>query len=223
MTSFYPYVKRGLDIVGAFLGLLVLAPVLAVCAFLVRVRMGKPILFTQERAGEGGKPFVIYKFRTMRTAAGETSPEDDEERITSIGQVLRDTTLDELPELWNVLKGDMSLVGPRPLFYRYVDRYDEEQARRLEVKPGLTSWAVVRGRNALSWEERFELDVWYVDNRSLTLDLKIILITVWKILKREGVSHEDHATMPEFMGTESNGTRGSGQTNRQQNMTPDDE
>ncbi|MGB9792451.1 MAG: sugar transferase [Thermacetogeniaceae bacterium] len=160
-----------------------------------------PVLFRQVRPGLHGKPFVIYKFRTMRKAYDEEwRPLPDEQRLTRLGKWLRSTSLDELPELLNVLKGEMSLVGPRPLLMEYLDRYTPEQARRHEVKPGITGWAQVNGRNAISWEEKFRLDVWYVDNWSLWLDLKIILITLWKVLKREGISASGHATMPVFRG-----------------------
>lgn len=194
--------KRAFDVTVAGIGLVVSAPILLLVALAVWIRMGRPILFTQARAGRGGRPFRIYKFRTMRPVDGPTSPEDDETRITPLGEFLRSTTLDELPELWNVFKGDMSLVGPRPLLHRYVDRYTDEQARRLEVKPGLTSWAVVQGRNDMTWEERFEHDVWYVDHRTFLLDLKILVLTLVQVLRREGVSASDHATMPEFEGEE---------------------
>jgi lipopolysaccharide/colanic/teichoic acid biosynthesis glycosyltransferase len=163
--------------------------------------MGKPILFRQERIGAKGKPFTILKFRTMtmkRDNDGHLLP--DALRLTRFGRFLRGSSLDELPELLNVLKGDMSLVGPRPLLMQYLDRYTPEQARRHEVKPGITGWAQVHGRNALTWEEKFTLDVWYVDHCSLSLDLRILLLTLWKVLKREGISQEGSATMTEFMG-----------------------
>jgi len=165
--------------------------------------MGSPVLFTQERAGKHGDPFVLYKFRSMTNETdeyGELLP--DEERITKLGGFLRQTTLDELPELINVLKGDMSLVGPRPLRVSYNELYSDYQSQRLDVKPGLTSWAVVKGRNALSWNRRFEYDVWYVHNRSIILDIKILFMTVALVLRRDGVSHESHATMPRFTGNE---------------------
>lgn len=195
-------IKRLMDFVGAVFGLLILSPVMLIIALLIRVNMGSPVLFRQERPGLQGKPFVLYKFRTMRDAFGDGDrPLPDELRLTPLGRLLRSTSLDELPELFNVLKGEMSLVGPRPLLMEYLERYTPEQARRHEVKPGITGWAQVNGRNALSWEEKFELDVWYVDNRSLWLDLKIILLTIWKVLKREGISASGHATMPEFKGS----------------------
>jgi lipopolysaccharide/colanic/teichoic acid biosynthesis glycosyltransferase len=173
--------------------------VIGVIAVLVWISMGRPVLFRQQRPGKGGKPFEMYKFRTMmdkRDGAGNLLP--DEARITWIGRLLRSTSLDELPELFNVLNGDLSLVGPRPLLMQYLGRYTPEQARRHEVKPGLTGWAQVNGRNAITWEEKFRLDVWYVDNRSLWLDMKIIAMTVLKVIRREGISGEGRATMSEF-------------------------
>jgi len=194
-------IKRVIDIVGAAAGIILFAPVMLVVALLVLLTMGRPVLFRQQRPGLGGKPFTLYKFRTMRdarTPSGELLA--DELRLTTFGKWLRSTSLDELPELFNVLKGDMSLVGPRPLLMEYLPRYSPEQARRHEVKPGITGWAQVNGRNALSWEEKFRLDVWYVDNWNLWLDLKILLLTIWKVLKREGISAEGSATMPVFTG-----------------------
>jgi len=193
--------KRGMDIVGAATGLLLCAPILAVIALLVRLKLGSTVLFRQQRPGLHGKPFTLYKFRTMtnaRDADGNLLP--DAERLTNFGRFLRRTSLDELPELINVLKGDMSLVGPRPLLIQYLQRYTPEQARRHETRPGITGWAQINGRNALSWEEKFHLDVWYVDNVSLWLDLKILFLTVWKVLRREGISQTGHATMEEFLG-----------------------
>jgi lipopolysaccharide/colanic/teichoic acid biosynthesis glycosyltransferase len=177
-------------------------PLLAGLAVLVRWRMGAPVWFRQTRPGLGGKPFELLKFRTMtdtRDAEGRLLP--DAERLTRFGRWLRATSLDELPELFNVLRGDMSLVGPRPLLMQYLDRYTPEQARRHEVRPGLTGWAQINGRNALSWEEKFRLDVWYVDHQSLWLDVKILWRTLWGVLKREGISASGAATMPEFQGT----------------------
>ena len=168
-------------------------------ALVIWWKLGKPILFAQVRPGLKGSPFRLYKFRTMKNIydkQGRLLP--DEERLTGLGRFLRSTSLDELPELWNVLKGDMSIVGPRPLLMQYLERYTPEQARRHEVKPGITGWAQVNGRNAISWEEKFKLDVWYVDNGSMWLDLKIIGMTAWKILKREGISQEGQATAEEF-------------------------
>jgi sugar transferase EpsL len=196
-------VKRALDVSVALAGLCVSAPLLAVVAVAIRVTMGRPVCFRQERPGRGGRPFRIVKFRTMRdTEPGEDPLTSDAIRLTALGGWLRRTSLDELPTLWNVLSGDMSLVGPRPLLMRYLPRYSAEQARRHEVKPGLTGWAQVNGRNAISWEEKFQYDVWYVDHQSLLLDLRILARTARKVLKREGISAEDHATMPEFMGAE---------------------
>lgn len=193
------WVKRGVDIVVSGLLLALLSPLMLLIALLVWRKLGRPVLFRQVRPGLHGKPFVMYKFRTMtdaRDAQGNLLP--DSERLTPFGKWLRATSLDELPELFNVLKGDMSLVGPRPLLMEYLERYTHEQARRHEVKPGITGWAQIHGRNALSWEEKFKLDVWYVDNWSLWLDIKILWRTLWIVLKREGVSAEGHATMPEF-------------------------
>ena len=194
--------KRGMDIVGAATGLLLCAPILAVIALLVRLKLGSTVLFRQQRPGLHGKPFTLYKFRTMtnaRDADGNLLP--DAERLTNFGRFLRRTSLDELPELINVLKGDMSLVGPRPLRMKYLVRYTPFQARRHEVRPGITGWAQINGRNAIEWEKKFELDVWYVDNMSLWLDLRIIATTLLKIIRREGISAEGYATVPEFMGT----------------------
>jgi len=194
-------IKRVVDIAGASVGIILVAPVLLVVSLLVLLTMGRPVLFRQQRPGLRGKPFTLYKFRTMRdarTASGELLPDDL--RLTTFGKWLRSTSLDELPELFNVLKGEMSLVGPRPLLMEYLPRYSPEQARRHEVKPGITGWAQVNGRNALTWEEKFRMDVWYVDHWNLWLDMKILLLTIWKVLKREGISAEGSATMPMFMG-----------------------
>jgi len=195
------FVKRLIDIIGSLIGLTISSPLIIIISIIIYLTMGKPIFFRQVRPGLNGKPFVIYKFRTMldlRDENGNLLP--DEKRLTTIGKFLRSTTLDELPEFWNVLKGDMSLVGPRPLLMEYLDRYTSEQARRHEVKPGMTGWAQINGRNAISWEEKFKFDVWYVDNWNILLDLKIIFLTILKVLKREGISAEGHATMPEFKG-----------------------
>ena len=193
--------KRLLDVLGALAGLILLSPVLLTLTVLVRRRMGPPALFAQRRAGLMGRPFVLYKFRSMnsvRDERGELLP--DEARLTDFGKFLRRCSLDELPQLWNVLKGDMSLVGPRPLLLDYVPLYDETQRKRLLVKPGITGWAQVNGRNAISWEEKFTLDVWYVEHYNLGLDVKIFFLTLWKILRREGISAPGEATMPRFMG-----------------------
>lgn len=194
--------KRLLDVVVASIGLVLLSPLMAALALLVRARLGSPVLFAQERPGLRGRPFRIWKFRTMsdaRDASGETLP--DERRLTPLGRFLRGASLDELPELFNVLRGDMSLVGPRPLLMEYLPLYTTEQARRHEVRPGITGWAQVNGRNAISWEEKFALDVWYVDNRSLPLDLRIMALTAAKVLAREGISQEGRATMERFTGS----------------------
>jgi len=198
--------KRLFDLIAVGLLMLTLWPLLILLAFLVSLQLGPPLFFIQSRPGLHGKPFRLYKFRTMtdaKDAQGRLLPDAD--RLTAIGRFLRNSSLDELPELWNVLMGDMSLVGPRPLLMQYMDRYTSEQARRHEVKPGITGWAQVNGRNAITWEEKFTLDVWYVDNRSFLLDLKILAMTAWKVLKREGISAGGEATMPEFMGTASTG------------------
>ena len=193
--------KRSLDILLSALGLALLSPLLTVVAVFVRHQLGAPALFRQLRPGRRGQPFTLYKFRTMtdaRDAQGALLP--DAERLTPFGRRLRNASLDELPELLNVLKGDMSLVGPRPLLMQYLERYTPEQARRHAVRPGITGWAQVNGRNALTWQQKFALDVWYVDHLSLQLDLKILALTGWKILKREGISQPGEATASEFMG-----------------------
>lgn len=193
--------KRILDIFGAIAGLVILSPVLAVLAIMIRCQMGAPVMFRQIRPGRHSKLFKMVKFRTMRNAIGtDGNPLPDSERLTQLGQFLRSSSLDELPELWNVLKGDMSLVGPRPLLVEYLPLYSPEQARRNEVRPGVTGWAQINGRNEISWDEKFALDVWYVDNRTLWLDLKIIWLTIRKVLKREGISAAGEATMPKFTG-----------------------
>lgn len=195
--------KRSLDRVIACTLLILLSPVLGILAILVACFVGRPVLFCQERPGRKSKVFVIYKFRTMaETRDGRGSLLPDSERLTMFGRFLRATSLDELPELFNVAKGDMSLVGPRPLLMEYLPRYTSEQARRHEVRPGITGWAQVNGRNAISWEKKFELDVWYVDHQSFWLDLKILAMTVVQVFRRHGISAEGHATMPTFMGTQ---------------------
>jgi len=193
--------KRLFDILFSLGWLVVFSPLLLVVAVLVRVKLGSPVLFIQERPGKDGKPFRMVKFRSMtdaRDAAGNLLP--DEVRLTTFGKFLRASTLDEFPEMWNVLLGDMSVVGPRPLMMRYLPRYNDFQRRRMEVKPGVTGWAQINGRNALSWDEKFALDVWYVDNRSLWLDLRIVYRTFFKVFARSGIAHSGDATMPEFMG-----------------------
>jgi lipopolysaccharide/colanic/teichoic acid biosynthesis glycosyltransferase len=194
--------RRSVDIAVSSVALLVLAPVFLVLALTIRFRLGRPVLFKQIRPGLHGQPFTILKFRTMRDAIGaDGEPLPDEERMTRFGTRLRSTSLDELPELWNVLRGDMSLIGPRPLLVEYLDRYTPEQARRHDVRPGITGLAQVSGRNSLEWDDRFELDVQYVDNRSLRLDLHILWRTVVGVLRRDGISTEGYATAPAFMGS----------------------
>jgi len=193
--------KRLFDLVLTVPALVILSPVLVVLAIFVRLKLGSPILFRQIRPGLNERPFNILKFRTMtdaRGADGVLLP--DSVRLTRFGRFLRATSLDELPELFNVLKGDMSLIGPRPLLMQYLERYTQEQARRHEVRPGITGWAQVNGRNAITWEEKFNLDVWYVDNQSFWLDIKIIFLTIFKIFKREGINQQGQATMEEFKG-----------------------
>ena len=193
--------KRLLDVTASSIGLALLSPVLVGLGMAVRANLGSPVLYRQTRPGHLGCPFEMVKFRTMTDARGpDGNPLPDVDRLTPFGRFLRSSSLDELPELWNVLKGDMSLVGPRPLLMRYLDRYTPKQARRHEVRPGITGLAQVSGRNALSWEDKFALDVWYVDNCSLALDLKILVQTILKVVQRDGVSAADHATMPEFTG-----------------------
>lgn len=193
--------KRVFDIVVSALALLIFGPLILFLMLMVRTKLGSPVFFTQTRPGKDGKPFQMVKFRSMtnaKDADGNLLPDD--QRLPKFGKMLRSTSLDELPELWNVLKGDMSLVGPRPLLMQYLDRYTPEQRRRHEVRPGITGWAQVNGRNNVPWEERFRLDVWYVDNLNFLLDLKILWMTVMKVVKRSDVSQEGHATMSEFMG-----------------------
>lgn len=196
------YGKRVFDLVLAILALVVFGPLLVLLAICVRLRIGSSVLFRQERPGLHGKPFTLLKFRTM-TDAGDASGNllPDAERLIDFGRFLRSTSLDELPELISVLRGEMSLVGPRPLLMQYLPRYTREQARRHEVKPGITGWAQVNGRNAITWEEKFALDVWYVDHLSLALDVRILCRTLWQVAKREGISRDGHATMPEFVGS----------------------
>lgn len=194
--------KRIIDIVCSGLGLIILSPILVIVAILIRFNLGSPIFFTQDRVGKDGKIFKMIKFRTMLDATdkwGEPLP--DEERLTPFGKLLRSTSLDEFPELINVLKGDMSLVGPRPLLVEYKELYSKEQWRRHEVRPGITGWAQVNGRNAIGWSERFKLDVEYVDNQSLFMDIKILFMTALKVVKRDGISQEGHVTMEKFNGT----------------------
>jgi|SRR5208283_2302881 len=195
-------VKRLFDLVFSGGALIVLAPLLGAIVAAVRIVLGGSPLFVQSRVGKDGRIFAFYKFRTMieaRDQDGELLP--DEQRLTALGKFLRSTSLDELPQLWNVLKGDMSLVGPRPLLPEYLPRYTAFQRRRHEVKPGITGWAQVNGRNNLTWEQKFELDVWYVDHQSFWLDAKILYLTVLRLVRRDGISQPGHATMPEFMGS----------------------
>ena len=197
----YPAPKRIFDLVFSLLALIILSPVLALLVLILLLFQGPPLFFTQERPGLGGKIFRLVKFRSMRPSPGnEDKPDQDNQRVTPLGNFLRRTSLDELPELLNVLKGEMSIVGPRPLLVQYLGRYSAEQARRHELPPGITGWAQVHGRNALTWEQRFALDVWYVDHWSLWLDIRIILMTIGKVLRGEGVSQPGRATMDEFMG-----------------------
>ena len=194
--------KRLADFIASLFGIVLLNPVLIILAGLTRIMLGSPVFFSQVRPGLRGEPFLMYKFRTMtdaKDAHGKLLPDD--QRLTKFGKFLRTSSLDELPELWNVLKGDMSLVGPRPLLMEYLDRYTAEQARRHEVNPGITGWAQVNGRNAISWEEKFKLDVWYVDNQSFWLDLKILWVTFVKVFKREGISQAGQATIDKFKGS----------------------
>jgi len=189
-------VKRALDVVVAFTVLLIFSPILLIVGLLVLARLGVPVFFRQWRPGLRGKPFLLYKFRTMKLGPGT-----DGDRMTRLGNLLRSTSLDELPQLWNVLRGDMSLVGPRPLMMEYLPRYSREQARRHDMKPGITGWAQVNGRNTVDWDERFRMDVWYIDHWSLALDFKILLRTVGRVLSRSGVSAPGAATMTEFLGS----------------------
>jgi sugar transferase EpsL len=195
--------KRIFDLALTMPGLIVISPALIMIALLVRTKLGRLVFFKQPRPGLHGKPFMLYKFRTMTDARGEDGRLlPDAERLTRLGRFLRATSLDELPELFNILRGDMSIVGPRPLLMQYLARYTPEQARRHEMKPGLTGWAQVNGRNAVTWEDKFKMDVWYVDNQSFWLDMKIIFLTILKVFKREGISAAGETTMPEFMGTQ---------------------
>lgn len=196
--------KRLIDLSLALSGLVVLFPVMAVVALLVRINLGAPVIFSQTRPGYLGKPFKIYKFRSMSNAYDEKGVLlPDNLRLTRFGRLLRSTSLDELPNLWTIIKGDMSIVGPRPLLMEYLPLYDSQQAKRHLVKPGLTGWAQINGRNAISWNEKFALDVWYAENVSVWLDIKIIVITIKKIIMREGISAEGEATMSKFTGNHS--------------------
>lgn len=194
-------IKRFFDVTASFFGLIVLSPIMAIVAWNIRRKLGSPVLFRQVRPGLDGKPFEMIKFRTMKDAFdAQGAPLPDSIRMTAFGSFLRASSLDELPELWNVLKGDMSLVGPRPLLMEYLPLYSPEQYRRHETRPGVTGWAQINGRNALSWQEKFDLDLWYVDNRTIWLDLKIIFLTLKKVLVREGISADGEVTMSKFTG-----------------------
>ena len=198
----YPVVKRVLDFALAAISVVALAPLIAIIAILVYLNLGSPVTYKQQRPGLHGRPFELVKFRSMREAFGEDGqPLPNDQRMTPFGRFLRSLSLDELPELWNILRGDMSIVGPRPLLMEYLPLYNERQARRHEVKPGLTGWCQVNGRNSLSWEEKFDLDIWYVENASLSLDIKIIFKTFLTVIRREGISHEGDVAMPRFRGS----------------------
>ena len=193
--------KRLLDIIISLMLLIIFSPVLIAISLLIKVNLGSPVLFSQIRPGLYGRPFRIIKFRTMRDSTDEEGePLDDSVRLSSFGRSLRASSLDELPELWNVIKGEMSLIGPRPLLMEYIPLYTETQMRRHDVKPGITGWAQVNGRNAIEWEEKFKLDIWYVDNQSIWLDIKILLLTIIRVFRREGISQDGLATMTKFMG-----------------------
>ncbi len=195
--------KRAFDAAAALLSMVLLSPLFLLLVLRIRSNLGSPVFFRQQRPGLNGKPFMLVKFRTMRDAHDtDGNPLPDNARLTSFGSRLRRTSLDELPELWNVLKGEMSLVGPRPLLMEYLPLYNEEQRRRHLVRPGITGWAQVNGRNAISWDEKFALDIWYVENQSLLLDLKILLMTISRVLRRSGISQEGQATMSKFRGNQ---------------------
>jgi sugar transferase EpsL len=194
--------KRIFDLLVTLIGLIVILPLLFVTSLLVWIFLGTPILFLQERPGYKGRPFMTYKFRTMTNRRGpDGNLLPDSERLTLFGKFLRSTSLDDLPQVWNVLRGEMSLVGPRPLLMQYLQRYTPEQMRRHDVLPGITGWAQIHGRNTIDWEEKFRLDVWYVDHRSFWLDLKILFLTPWKVFRREGISQPGHVTEEEFKGS----------------------
>ncbi|WP_318447865.1 sugar transferase [Photobacterium leiognathi] len=195
--------KRLFDFFASLIALILLSPIIALVAWKIRKNLGSPVLFRQTRPGLNGKPFEMVKFRTMKDAVDQQgNPLPDSERMTPFGDKLRNSSLDELPELWNVLKGEMSLVGPRPLLMQYLPLYSKEQARRHDVRPGVTGWAQINGRNAISWEEKFALDVWYVDNKTLWLDINILFLTVKKVFVKEGISADGHVTVEPFKGSE---------------------
>lgn len=199
MALYRSFGKRICDVVSALIALVVMSPILLVLALFVRIKLGSPIIFRQKRPGLHGRPFTFYKFRSMSDARDENGVLlPDDQRLSRAGRLMRSLSLDELPQFWNILKGDMSMVGPRPLLMEYMDRYTPEQARRHDVRPGITGWAQVNGRNELSWEKKFDLDVWYTQHQSLTLDLRILALTLWRVLRRDGISSRGHATMPEF-------------------------
>lgn len=198
--------KRIFDIVVSLMALILLSLVIAITAFLIRIKIGTPVIFTQVRPGLNGKPFKVYKFRSMteeKDSNGELLPDDI--RLTSFGKIIRKLSLDELPQLWNVLKGDMSFVGPRPLLMEYMSLYNQTQLKRHDVRPGITGWAQVNGRNTISWEKKFEFDVWYVENQTFWLDLKILVMTAMKVFKSEGISQDGQATMTKFQGNSKSG------------------
>ena len=206
MSKFF---KRLFDIIASVSGLIFLSPVFLILIYLIRKNLGAPVFFTQERPGKDGKPFKMIKFRSMRDAVDKDgNPLPDSERLTPFGKKLRAASLDELPELWNVLKGDMSLVGPRPLLMSYLPLYNDFQFRRHEMRPGVTGWAQVNGRNAISWDEKFAYDIWYIDHFSLWFDMKILFLTIKKVFIKEGISAEGEATMPYFTGNDSNEQKG---------------
>ena len=206
MSKFF---KRLFDIVASASGLIFLSPVFLILIYLIRKNLGEPVFFTQERPGKDGKPFKMIKFRSMRDAVDQDgNPLPDSERLAPFGKKLRAASLDELPELWNVLKGDMSLVGPRPLLMSYLPLYNDFQFRRHEMRPGVTGWAQVNGRNAISWDEKFAYDIWYIDHFSLWFDMKILFLTIKKVFIKEGISAEGEATMPYFTGNDSNEQKG---------------
>ncbi|MFC2564588.1 MAG: sugar transferase [Neisseria sp.] len=206
MSKFF---KRLFDIIASASGLIFLSPVFLILIYLIRKNLGEPVFFTQERPGKDGKPFKMIKFRSMRDAVDKDgNPLPDSERLTPFGKKLRAASLDELPELWNVLKGDMSLVGPRPLLMSYLPLYNDFQFRRHEMRPGVTGWAQVNGRNAISWDEKFAYDIWYIDHFSLWFDMKILFLTIKKVFIKEGISAEGEATMPYFTGNDSNEQKG---------------